>query len=35
MTPIEGDLYEFACREGNYGMEGIAGGLRARPSRNG
>ena len=29
MTPIEGDLYEFACHEGNYGMEGILAGARA------
>ncbi len=29
MTPIEGDLYEFACHEGNYGMEGILTGARA------
>ena len=29
MTPIDGDLYEFACHEGNYGMEGILAGARA------
>ncbi len=29
MTSIEGDLYEFACHEGNYGMEGILAGARA------
>ena len=29
MTTIEGDLYEFACHEGNYGMEGILAGARA------
>ena len=29
MTPIGGDLYEFACHEGNYGMEGILAGARA------
>ena len=29
MTPVEGDLYEFACHEGNYGMEGILAGARA------
>ena len=29
MTPMDGDLYEFACHEGNYGMEGILAGARA------
>ena len=29
MTTIDGDLYEFACHEGNYGMEGILAGARA------
>ena len=29
MKPVDGDLYEFACHEGNYGMVGILGGARA------
>jgi hypothetical protein len=29
MKPVEGDLYEFACHEGNYGMTGILAGARA------
>ncbi len=29
MKPLEGDLYEFACHEGNYGMVGILAGARA------
>ena len=29
MKPLEGDMYEFACHEGNYGMEGILSGARA------
>ena len=29
MKPVEGDLYEFACHEGNYGMFGILAGARA------
>ena len=29
MKPVTGDLYEFACHEGNYGMFGILFGARA------
>ena len=29
LQPMAGDLYEFACHEGNYGMEGILAGARA------
>ena len=29
LQPMHGDLYEFACHEGNYGMEGILAGARA------
>ena len=29
MTRIEGPIYEYACHEGNYGMEGILTGARA------
>ncbi len=29
LKPLEGDMYEFACHEGNYGMEGILAGARA------
>ena len=29
MTPVDGDMYEFACHEGNYGMVGILSGARA------
>ena len=29
LQPMHGDLYEFACHEGNYGMEGILTGARA------
>ena len=29
LKPLEGDMYEFACHEGNYGMEGILTGARA------
>ena len=29
LQPMNGDLYEFACHEGNYGMEGILAGARA------
>ena len=30
MTQIEGPIYEYACHEGNYGMEGILRGARAQ-----
>jgi hypothetical protein len=29
MTKIDGPIYEYACHEGNYAMEGILGGARA------
>ncbi len=29
MKPVDGELYEFACHEGNYGMLGILSGARA------
>ena len=29
MKRLDGDLYEFACHEGNYGLEGILAGARA------
>ena len=29
LKPLEGEMYEFACHEGNYGMEGILTGARA------
>lgn len=29
MVPSDGPLYEYACHEGNYAMEGILGGARA------
>lgn len=29
MVPADGPLYEYACHEGNYAMEGILGGARA------
>ena len=29
MTHVDGDMYEFACHEGNYGMVGILSGARA------
>jgi hypothetical protein len=30
MTKIDGPIYEYACHEGNYAMEGILGGARAQ-----
>ena len=29
MKPLDGEMYEFACHEGNYGMLGILTGARA------
>ena len=29
LKPLDGDIYEFACDEGNYGLEGILRGARA------
>ena len=28
-SKVEGPIYEYACHEGNYGMEGILAGHRA------
>ncbi len=33
MTRIEGPIYEYACHEANYGMEGILRGARSRALR--
>jgi hypothetical protein len=30
MTRIEGPIYEYACHEANYGMEGILRGARVQ-----
>src|SRR5204862_7596635 len=30
--PTQGDLYEYACHEGNYGLEGILAGARHEDS---
>ena len=30
MTKTEGPMFEYACHEGNYSMEGILGGARAQ-----
>ena len=35
MTQTEGPLYEYACHEGNYGMEGLLKGARAVEQREG
>ena len=35
MTQIEGPMYEYACHEGNYGMEGILRGARAQEKTSG
>ena len=29
MKPLDEEMYEFACHEGNYGMVGILSGARA------
>ena len=29
MKPLDGEMCEFACHEGNYGMVGILSGARA------
>ena len=29
MTPTHGDIYEYACHEGNYGLRDILAGARA------
>jgi hypothetical protein len=30
MTKMDGPIFEYACHEGNYGMEGILRGARAQ-----
>jgi hypothetical protein len=35
MTQVEGPMYEYACHEGNYGMDGILRGARAQEKANG
>jgi hypothetical protein len=32
-TPSDGEIYEYACHEGNYGLEGILRGHRAEEKR--
>jgi hypothetical protein len=32
-TPSDGDIYEYACHEGNYGLEGILRGHRAQEKK--
>ena len=33
ITALPGDIYEYACHEGNYAMPGILGGARAADVR--
>jgi hypothetical protein len=33
MTKVAGQLYEYACHEGNYGMVNILRGARAQEAR--
>jgi hypothetical protein len=33
MRKSEGPIFEYACHEGNYGMEGILGGARAEEKK--
>ena len=33
MTRVAGDLHEYACHEGNYGMENTLAGARAEEAR--
>jgi hypothetical protein len=35
MTKIDGPIFEYACHEGNYGMEGILRGARAQERTGG
>ncbi len=35
MTQNEGPIYEYACHEGNYGMDGILRGARAEEKTKG
>jgi hypothetical protein len=34
-TALAGDIYEYACHEGNYAMTGILGGARAKEAAGG
>jgi hypothetical protein len=33
MQQIKGPVYEYACHEGNYGMEGILSGTRTEEKK--
>ena len=35
MTKIDAPIFEYACHEGNYGMEGILRGARAQEQHGG
>jgi hypothetical protein len=35
LTALEGQIYEYACHEGNYAMTGILGGARAKEASGG
>ena len=35
LTALDGDIYEYACHEGNYAMTGILGGARAKEAQPG
>jgi hypothetical protein len=35
MRISEGPIFEYACHEGNYGMEGILAGARAEEKKTG
>ncbi|TAL33104.1 MAG: hypothetical protein EPN98_12120 [Phenylobacterium sp.] len=35
LTALDGDIYEYACHEGNYAMTGILGGARAKEGSGG
>lgn len=35
LTALPGEIYEYACHEGNYAMTGILGGARAREAQGG
>jgi hypothetical protein len=35
LTAMSGDIYEYACHEGNYAMTGILGGARAKEASGG
>jgi len=34
MTKVNGPIFEYACHEGNYGMQGILAGARAMEKRH-